>query len=387
MKKYKQRNLFYKKKSQTRLAIIAVLAVTALLGTAVLALGTPSEEATGSSETSYAVSSTSAETHDASIFSTIISKVRSVANKNSSLLNYINETAHADTISVASGNRASITPLIKRSTVTITADGNNKSVSFIGKPTVQDIIRKAGITLSDLDIVSKDLTGSLRSGESIKITRVEIVEEEEVSESEYETIYEDDESMTEGETEIKQEGQNRIEKSIFEVTYHDGEVAEKSLKSTEIIQEGQNEIILVGTSPEESSSNDNSGSESNDGGSSDSSNSDSSSSDSSGSSDSSSSNSSNSDEGFSYSSVITCTAYAYVAGGYGASGNPAVVGTCAVDPSVIPLGTRLYIDGYGYAIANDTGGGIKGYTVDLVMNTAAECYQWGRRTVNVYILD
>ena len=75
MKKYKQRNLFYKKKSQTRLAIIAVLAVTALLGTAVLALGTPSEEATGSSETSYAVSSTSAETHDASIFSTIISKV------------------------------------------------------------------------------------------------------------------------------------------------------------------------------------------------------------------------------------------------------------------------------------------------------------------------
>ncbi len=92
-------------------------------------------------------------------------------------------------------------------------------------------------------------------------------------------------------------------------------------------------------------------------------------------------------DGYSYSNVITCTAYAYVAGGYGASGNPAVYGTCAVDPSVIPLGTRLYIEGYGFAIANDTGGNIVGCTVDLVMDTTAECYNWGVRTVNVYILD
>lgn len=90
---------------------------------------------------------------------------------------------------------------------------------------------------------------------------------------------------------------------------------------------------------------------------------------------------------FSYSDVFTCTAYAYVAGGYGASGNPAVVGTVAVDPSIIPLGTRLYVEGYGYAIANDTGGNIIGYTLDLVMDTEYECYQWGVRTVNVYILD
>ncbi len=90
---------------------------------------------------------------------------------------------------------------------------------------------------------------------------------------------------------------------------------------------------------------------------------------------------------FSYSEAFTCTAYAYVAGGYGASGNPAVVGTVAVDPSIIPLGTRLYIEGYGYAVANDTGGNIIGYTLDLVMDTEAECYQWGVRTVTVYVLD
>ena len=80
-------------------------------------------------------------------------------------------------------------------------------------------------------------------------------------------------------------------------------------------------------------------------------------------------------------------AYAYVAGGYGASGRPAVVGTCAVDRSVIPMGTMLYIDGYGFARANDTGGNIIGNTVDLVMNSTGMCYSWGVRYVDVYILE
>ena len=80
-------------------------------------------------------------------------------------------------------------------------------------------------------------------------------------------------------------------------------------------------------------------------------------------------------------------AYAYVSGGYGASGRPAVVGTCAVDRRVIPLGTMLYIDGYGFARANDTGGNIIGNTVDLCMDSVGMCYSWGVRYVDVYILD
>ena len=68
-------------------------------------------------------------------------------------------------------------------------------------------------------------------------------------------------------------------------------------------------------------------------------------------------------------------------------------GVVAVDPRVIPLGTRLYIetaDGsyiYGNAVAGDTGGAIKGNKIDLFMNSYSECMQFGRRTVNVYILD
>ena len=63
------------------------------------------------------------------------------------------------------------------------------------------------------------------------------------------------------------------------------------------------------------------------------------------------------------------------------------VGPVAVDPSVIPLGTRLYIPGYGFGVAQDTGGSfISGNTVDLFMNTEAECRSWGIRSVKIYIL-
>jgi len=61
-------------------------------------------------------------------------------------------------------------------------------------------------------------------------------------------------------------------------------------------------------------------------------------------------------------------------------------GIVAVDPLLIPLGTRLYIVGYGEAIAADTGGAIRGNNIDLAFNTHGEALRWGRRTVKVYIL-
>lgn len=61
-------------------------------------------------------------------------------------------------------------------------------------------------------------------------------------------------------------------------------------------------------------------------------------------------------------------------------------GIVAVDPLLIPLGTRMYVVGYGDAIAADTGGAIKGNVIDLAFNTHGEALRWGRRTVKVYIL-
>ncbi|MBR5536046.1 MAG: Fic family protein, partial [Clostridia bacterium] len=97
--------------------------------------------------------------------------------------------------------------------------------------------------------------------------------------------------------------------------------------------------------------------------------------------------------------VITCEATAYTSAadecgksdGITASGMMFEVGVVAVDRRQIPLGTKLYIESldgkyvYGYCIAADTGGAIKGNKVDLAMNTKSECFQFGRRPVRVYI--
>ena len=73
--------------------------------------------------------------------------------------------------------------------------------------------------------------------------------------------------------------------------------------------------------------------------------------------------------------------------GITASGIPARRGVVAVDPNVIPLGSRLYIPGYGEAIAADTGGAIVGQKIDLCMESYDEAIQFGRRNVEVYVLE
>ncbi len=69
------------------------------------------------------------------------------------------------------------------------------------------------------------------------------------------------------------------------------------------------------------------------------------------------------------------------------SGMRARRGIIAVDPKVIPLGTRVYVEGYGFAIAADTGGAIKGNKIDVCIIDLDEMRRWGRRTVKIHILD
>jgi len=83
--------------------------------------------------------------------------------------------------------------------------------------------------------------------------------------------------------------------------------------------------------------------------------------------------------------VMECTAYTWT-GQRTKSGTWPTVGTAAVDPKVIPLGTKLYVEGYGPAVALDTGGLVKGNIIDVYLPTEAECWQWGRRQVEVKII-
>ena len=69
-----------------------------------------------------------------------------------------------------------------------------------------------------------------------------------------------------------------------------------------------------------------------------------------------------------------------------ANGHRLQRGMVAVDPDVIPLGTQLYIEGYGYAVADDTGGAIVGNRIDLAMDSTSEAENFGRRDVVVYVL-
>lgn len=96
------------------------------------------------------------------------------------------------------------------------------------------------------------------------------------------------------------------------------------------------------------------------------------------------------------SNQITVEATAYTASCEGCSGitktgvdlkaNPDAK-VIAVDPSVIPLGSKVYVEGYGYATAEDIGGAIKGNRIDVFVPTQSGALQWGRKTVKVTILD
>ncbi|MDO5388304.1 MAG: 3D domain-containing protein [Clostridia bacterium] len=174
----------------------------------------------------------------------------------------------------------------------------------------------------------------------------------------YTTITEESDSLTKGTKKVTQEGVNGVTK-VTEVTkYVNGEVADVSV-SEEVISEPVDEIILEGTKevptiPDSSA--------------------------------------------VVYSKVITMNATAYCpcsiccgsySNGYTANGTKAGYGVAAVDTSVIPLGTKLYVEGYGYAVAADTGGAIKGNRIDLCYGSheAALNSGFGHTNVKVYILE
>lgn len=72
---------------------------------------------------------------------------------------------------------------------------------------------------------------------------------------------------------------------------------------------------------------------------------------------------------------------------YTATGTLCKRGVIATDPNVIPLGTKVFIPGYGYAVAADTGGAIVGNIIDVAFDTIAECYEFGRKSIDIYIID
>lgn len=260
--------------------------------------------------------------------------------------------------------------------VNLICDGYNV-LYYTTADTYREFIEENKISLSPDDVVSVNLDDSLSEENEISITRVASYILEVDEEIPYTSNSINDSSLSMGQTKVSQAGQKGIKRTNYEVVCVDGVEISRTYAGEYIAKEPVNEVISVGTAPVVTTV---------------------------------ASNSSNQiatvgGETFNYKKVLTCQATAYdlsfqstgkypghPAYGITASGTHAKVGTVAVDPRVIPLGTKMYIvstDGsvvYGYCTAEDTGGAIKGNKVDLFYNTTSECLQFGRRSVYVYIL-
>lgn len=222
----------------------------------------------------------------------------------------------------------------------ITADGQTKEYKTLEK-TVRKALQEEKIELGKNDIVEPGLDQPVKDGMTIVVKRVKIVDKTVVEKLPYKTIKKDDPTINEGEKKVVKKGKDGKAKVTYRIKYIDGKKASKKKIKTKVIIPRQNKIVNIGTRA--------------------------------------------TIDGFAYTRTMTVKAYSYTGGGRTAMGTQARVGEIAVDPSVIPLGTSVYIEGVGVRRAEDTGGNIKGNTIDIYMNTQSECINWGCRYVTIYL--
>ncbi len=199
----------------------------------------------------------------------------------------------------------------------------------------------------------------LQSNNVASDEEVKVVEEA----VDYETAYVASDSLYIGEEVTTQEGVKGIKKVTTTNKIVDGKIVDVVI-SEEIVKEPVNEIVKIGTKEKEPEP---------------------------------APVQTGGPAGLNYSKVLTIDATAYCpcsrccgkwANGVTASGLKAGYGVAAVDPRVIPLGTKLYVEGYGYCIAADTGGAIKGNRIDLCYgsHSAALASGFGHKSTKVYVL-
>ena len=270
--------------------------------------------------------------------------------------------------------------VVSVSGVTITVD--NECVEYNTKAkNVREFLDEIGVSLGADDIVTPDLDESICEGMAIIVKRVEYKEETATEVVDYGYVSEETSSLASGTSEIKQYGIEGERTIVTNNMYIDGELAESVVISDEITKEPVDQIKLIGTG--KAPSYQTTPSEPSSGGAS----------------------VENAQGTFtdasgnvvSYTKKLTGTSTAYYAaeGAITATGTPVYVGGVAVNPDVIPYGSKLYIvssDGrmvYGYATAVDTGGALMSGSVlvDVFYPTYNECINWGRRNVTVYVLS
>ena len=262
-----------------------------------------------------------------------------------------------------------------------------------GGGTVKELLKENDISYEKKDKIKPGLKKKVKEDMEISITKVKKEEEKEEESIPFETEEEEDSSLEKGKTETKQEGKEGTVVKTYEVTYENGKEVKRKEIDEKVVEEEQNEIIAVGTKEEpkpepkkEKKSEEKSETKSEEKSepkaepiksSAD------------------SSDDSSSSESSSGGKEMTMEATAYGPDCSGCSGVSATgmnlkdssAKVIAVDPSVIPLGSRVWVEGYGEAVAGDTGGAIKGNRIDVLYPSESEAGSWGRKSVNVKVLD
>lgn len=228
--------------------------------------------------------------------------------------------------------------------------GETKEI-FTSKLTVEEALREAGIDLTNLKVVpDKDVRPSKDMNVFVLQENESIVQE--TRDIPYEVVTKNDSHMELGEERVMYEGNNGSKNVFVKVTtLITGELEKVDLAEI-VLKKPEEKIVALGTTDVVQTSRGE----------------------------------------MRFEKVMQMEATAYTPWDEGcigitANGMKAGHGVVAVDPRTIPLGTRLYIQGYGYAIAADTGGAIKGDRIDLCMDTKNEAFSFGRRSVKVYILE
>ncbi len=260
--------------------------------------------------------------------------------------------------------------------ITLTVDGKTKTKKVSGK-TVEDALNAFGVELKGEDFAVPALEEKLVNGSEIIVCRVETKKRTEEEAIPYETEYTYSDALYKNRTKTLEAGKEGTKAVVYEDTYINGELLSSEKKSEKITREPERALVQVGTKVNAVTTSLPVGTPI----------------------------SEMAEPSYlkigenglptNYKSVINAKATAYcIPGGITSTGKKAQTGYIAVDPKEIPYGTEMYIvsaDGkyvYGYCIAADTGSYIYDvdWTVDLFMNSEAQCRNWGRRDIIIYVL-
>lgn len=242
-------------------------------------------------------------------------------------------------------------PTIVVRAIVIAADGESRAVRTAAD-TVGQALDEVGVALGPLDRVFPSPDTAIADGLEIRVERVTKRRVTEDVLVEARTILLGDPDQPPSSMKVLEHGSDGWALRTVRIWEKDGETTQKDVIEEKVIVPARDTVVLRGTRGAPS-------------------------------------------RGGSYRRPLRMHATAYEPGprscgryanGFTATGVKATKGVAAVDDRVIPMGTRLYIPGYGFAVAADRGSAIKGQRIDLCFDTYSEAMRWGRRKVQVYVL-